>query len=84
MDGDVEEDAKKMVKKVEARTKEGQRWMAGFRQGMERTSELEKGRSRWEPLSFEQIFHHVFVMAAFCQVLSLHSSSHYINDTHST
>ena len=37
--------AKNMVKEVEARTKEGQRWMAGFRQGMERTSELEKGRS---------------------------------------
>jgi len=48
MDGDVEEDAKKMVKEVEARTKEGQRWMAGFRQGMERTSELEKGRSSIE------------------------------------
>jgi len=33
-----------LSKEVEARTKEGQRWMAGFRQGMERTSELEKGR----------------------------------------
>ena len=49
--------AKKMVGEVEARAKgvmkEGQRQMAGFRQGVERKSKLEKGRPGWKSAAFD-------------------------------
>lgn len=48
MDGDVEEGVKKMAEEVEVWANEGRMRMAGFWQCVERSSKLQKGRSRWE------------------------------------